>query len=123
MTMLELMKGLSEEQILLFILYYMDDIVIQGAEVEGIVRAFALLFAILRILGFVAQCDKLWAVVRPGNEEQFRQYCEGYGVVVPLSTEGTLLGVGVCMEQERSSPRGCYWTVDWHRGGRRLRSF
>ncbi|KAF4648834.1 hypothetical protein FOZ61_002110, partial [Perkinsus olseni] len=101
MTMLELMKGLSEEQILLFILYYMDDIVIQEAEVEGIVRAFALLFAILRILGFVAQCDKLWAVVRPGNEEQFRQYCEGYGVVVPLSTEGTLLGVGVCMEQER----------------------
>ncbi|KAF4700598.1 hypothetical protein FOZ63_009378 [Perkinsus olseni] len=72
----------------------MDDIVIQGAEVEGIVRAFALLFAILRILGFVAQCDKLWAVVRPGNEEQFRQYCEGYGVVVPLSTEGTLLGIG-----------------------------
>ncbi|KAF4755781.1 hypothetical protein FOZ62_003608 [Perkinsus olseni] len=101
MTMLELMKGLSEEQILLFILYYMDDTVIQGAEVEGIVRAFACLFAILRILGFVAQCDKLWAVVRPGNEEQFGQYCKEYGVVVPLSTEGTLLGVGVRLERRK----------------------
>ncbi|KAF4648607.1 hypothetical protein FOL47_002991, partial [Perkinsus chesapeaki] len=91
-TMTERMRKLVLGKILLFIMFYMDDIVLQTASIMVMVKAFALLFMILRILGFVVQVDKLWAVVRPENREEFLYHCKQYGIDIPVKEEGLLLG-------------------------------
>ncbi|KAF4710600.1 hypothetical protein FOZ62_007113, partial [Perkinsus olseni] len=86
-------------KIILILLWYMDDMSLQGYCVRRLVASFAFICAVLLRFGFGMQIKKLWALVPPSAVQGFQEACREYEIDIPRVDEGILLGTGISITE------------------------
>ncbi|KAF4717637.1 hypothetical protein FOZ62_022169, partial [Perkinsus olseni] len=90
-------EGLTK--IILILLWYMDDMSLQGYCIRRLVASFAFICAVLLRFGFGMQIKKLWALVPPSAVQSFQEACREYEIDIPRVDEGILLGTGISITE------------------------
>ncbi|KAF4647469.1 hypothetical protein FOL47_004546, partial [Perkinsus chesapeaki] len=89
----------ADTMAILVMLWYMDDISLQGYSIQQLVAAFAFVCAVMLRFGFGMQVKKLWALVPLTKVTAFQEACREHGLDIPRVQEGTFLGTGVSITE------------------------